>query len=87
MLDWTDNHEKDALDEADRPAHILCAHDGLDRRLRISFLERALDDAKECLAPIWHLDFAALDSMYFLARHSSPVCPFIRSGCAHYLMI
>jgi hypothetical protein len=30
-LDWTDNREKDALDEEHRQAHQLCAHDGLDR--------------------------------------------------------
>jgi hypothetical protein len=30
-MDWTDNREKDALDEEHRQAHLLCAHDGLDR--------------------------------------------------------
>jgi hypothetical protein len=31
VLDWTDNREKDALDEEHRQAHLLCADDGLDR--------------------------------------------------------
>jgi hypothetical protein len=31
-LDWTGNHEKDALDEADRPTHQRCPDDGLDGR-------------------------------------------------------
>jgi hypothetical protein len=34
ILDWADNREKDARDEACRQAHLLCADDGLDRLTR-----------------------------------------------------
>ncbi|HVX90635.1 MAG TPA: hypothetical protein VHC20_03285, partial [Candidatus Paceibacterota bacterium] len=42
VLDWTDNREKDPLDESHRPAHLLCAHDGLGGKL-FALGEAALD--------------------------------------------
>ena len=52
ILDWTDNREKDALDEEDRQAHQLCAHDGLDGRCGNIFAGQALTDGRRGLSPL-----------------------------------
>lgn len=51
IRDWTDNRETDVPEKADRPAHLLCALDGLDGRSRSSFLTQHL----AVLESSWHL--------------------------------